>query len=144
MSAATDRLVVDASVALLWLVPEPLSDRAAALRTRRLMAPDLILCECANALWKKVARGEIDAGEASLAGEALLDIPLVLTPARQLLLRAVELAIRLGHPAYDCFYVALAERAGCPLVTVDRRLLATAAREPDLAGLVRGLAVPDA
>jgi predicted nucleic acid-binding protein len=28
----------------------------------------------------------------------------------------------LGHPAYDCAYLALAESLSCDLVTADRRL----------------------
>jgi predicted nucleic acid-binding protein len=142
LSAPPERLVVDASVALLWLVPEPASPRAMALRDRDLHAPDLILSECANALWKKAGWGEIDATEAAEIGAALLEMPIKLTPGRDLLLRALKLAIGLGHPAYDCFYLALAERTGCPLVTVDRRLLATARRSPGLAALVLPLESP--
>ncbi len=29
----------------------------------------------------------------------------------------------LDHPAYDCFYLALAEARDAPMVTADRRLL---------------------
>ena len=27
------------------------------------------------------------------------------------------------HGVYDCLYLALAERAGCPLITADEKLL---------------------
>jgi predicted nucleic acid-binding protein len=37
---------------------------------------------------------------------------------------AIALAIRLRHPVYDCFYVALAERERCALITADERLVA--------------------
>ena len=37
--------------------------------------------------------------------------------------RALELASRLRHPAYDCFYLALAEARSAHFVTADRRLL---------------------
>jgi predicted nucleic acid-binding protein len=36
----------------------------------------------------------------------------------------MALAIRLKHPIYDCFYLALAERERCALVTADARLIA--------------------
>ena len=39
---------------------------------------------------------------------------------------AMALAIRLKHPIYDCFYLALAERERCALVTADARLIAAA------------------
>jgi predicted nucleic acid-binding protein len=51
------RLVVDASVAAKWLVTEPLSDRALALLggANELIAPDLLLPEVGNILWKQGA-----------------------------------------------------------------------------------------
>jgi len=47
-------LVVDAGVVVKWYIPESGSDRAAALleTDRRLIAPDLLLAEVANVLWK--------------------------------------------------------------------------------------------
>jgi predicted nucleic acid-binding protein len=36
--------------------------------------------------------------------------------------QALDLALRRGHPVYDCFYVALAMRKAVPLLTADRRL----------------------
>jgi len=47
-----------------------------------------------------------------------------LVPVEDLRNRALELAIELDHPIYDCFYLALAERERCPLVTADKRLVA--------------------
>ena len=39
---------------------------------------------------------------------------------------ALEMAIELRHPIYDCFYLALAQRQRCALVTADRRFLRVA------------------
>jgi predicted nucleic acid-binding protein len=51
------RLVIDASIAIKWVVQEEGTEDALALRTRaELIAPDLIIAECANILWKKVKR----------------------------------------------------------------------------------------
>jgi predicted nucleic acid-binding protein len=36
----------------------------------------------------------------------------------------------LAHPAYDCFYLVLAELRGAQMVTDDRRLLARLATTP--------------
>ncbi len=44
--------IVDASVAVKWVVQEPGSDRARWLAKAKLEAPDLLSTECANVLWK--------------------------------------------------------------------------------------------
>ena len=53
--------VVDASVALRWFVEAPGSAAAAQLLSgrERLIAPDLIVAEVANAAWKLARAGEI-------------------------------------------------------------------------------------
>jgi len=117
-------IVVDASVALKWVIPEVLSDRADSLRGRgdRLLAPDLLLPEAANALWKKLMRREITAREASQAMDLLMVSGLDLRPSAPLVGRALALARRLRHPVYDCVYLALAQAEGATLVTADHRL----------------------
>ena len=66
-----ERLVIDASIAVKWVVPEPDCDRAEALRDHPLVAPDLLFAECANVLWKKVRRGELSKDEADIAAQTL-------------------------------------------------------------------------
>jgi predicted nucleic acid-binding protein len=53
------KLVVDASVAAKWLVPEALSDAAVGLLNpdNELVVPDLFWAEVGNTLWKKAAPG---------------------------------------------------------------------------------------
>ena len=51
-------LVIDASVAVKWVIEEEDTTQALALRGRALAAPDLLIAECANILWKKVRRNE--------------------------------------------------------------------------------------
>jgi predicted nucleic acid-binding protein len=118
------RFVVDASVALKWVVGEPGATEAAALRRAdQLLAPDLITAECANALWKMVRRAEITFEEALMAARILERAEIDLRPMRDLLAAATRLAVALDHPAYDCIYLALAEIEGCPFVTADERLV---------------------
>ncbi|MCK6369926.1 MAG: hypothetical protein L6Q83_01160, partial [Gammaproteobacteria bacterium] len=82
---------------------------ALALRGRaRLIAPDLLVAECANILWKKVRRRELTRDEALLAGRLLQGADIELVPMRPLLAAALRLALELDHPAYDCAYLALA------------------------------------
>jgi predicted nucleic acid-binding protein len=47
-----------------------------------------------------------------------------LVPIEDLLARALTLAITFHHPIYDCFYLALAEREGCALITADEGMVA--------------------
>lgn len=119
-------LVIDASVAIKWVIEEQGTQEALSLRRHRLFAPDLLAAECANVLWKKARRNELTSQEALLAVRLLQRADIELVPMRALLEPATRLAIALDHPAYDCAYLALAESLSCDLVTADRRLSAKA------------------
>jgi predicted nucleic acid-binding protein len=123
MLAPGERLVVDASIAVKWAVPEPDSDQAAALLDHALVAPDLFFAECANVLWKKLRRGDLTEEEASIAARILEQVDLVVVPSRAYLGRAVAIAAALEHPAYDAIYLAVAEAFGLRLATADARLI---------------------
>lgn len=114
--------VVDTSVVLKWFVAEDGSERAADLIGTRLIAPDLLLAELGNALWKKRRRGEIGAEQGR---RALLDaeLSLALMPAVSLAHRAFAIAVELDRPIYDCHFLALAEQSGRPLITADKRFV---------------------
>lgn len=120
-------LVIDASVAAKWIMDEHQSNRARALKSESpLIAPSLIGAEIANAVLKAVIRGDfqkIDAAPGLTLALGLFD---QIAPSEQLSLRALEIAIELKHPVYDCFYLALAERENATLVTADRKLISAA------------------
>jgi predicted nucleic acid-binding protein len=116
--------VVDASVAVKWVVDEVGSEEAAALRGDELRAPDWLHAECTNVLWAKSRRKELTSEEAADRLAILLEAPLLLSSSRQLLDRALALALELAHPVYDCLYLALALECRCPLVTADERFVA--------------------
>jgi len=117
-------LVVDASVVAKWLVAEPDSQAASELaRVPGLAAPDLLLAEVGNVLWKRMRRGELSTDKALQAAQVLSLAEIELLPSRPLLVRAMEIARDADHPVYDCFYLALAESREEPLVTEDRRML---------------------
>lgn len=116
--------VVDASVAVKWLVDEPLSAQAAKLLDDDLplAAPELIYAEAANALWAIARRGNIDADDVREALDLLADAPLAVPSSmKQLMAAAARLAIDLDHPVYDCMYLALAIQEQRPVITADRR-----------------------
>lgn len=119
--------VVDASIALKWVVAEPETADALAFlqreRPKGLVAPDLLIAEVSNVAWKKARRGEINSLQAI---EAARRIGLTMTrflPARLLSRRATEIAIEIDHPVYDCLYLACAEAERATLVTLDGRML---------------------
>jgi predicted nucleic acid-binding protein len=117
-------LVVDASVAAQWVLAEPGSTRALALRDEGgLIAPSLIAAEVGSALWKAVRRDGVAKQDALDAIQAILLAFEALIPIEDLRLRALELAIALDHSIYDCFYLALAERENAPLVSADKPLI---------------------
>jgi predicted nucleic acid-binding protein len=118
------RLVVDASVAAKWFVPE--IHQAAALRLMddryELLSPDLITAEFGNILWKKARRHEITDHEASEAVRLFLQVSLKIIDARSIIGYALELAMTTGCSVYDCLYLASALLENCRLVTADRKL----------------------
>ena len=131
--------VVDASVAVKWLVQEAFSEEAASLLDGRtpLIAPDLLFAEATNALWALCRRGDITGEDFAEAVDALKAAPVAVPhPMRHLAASAARLAIDLGHPAYDCFYLALAVQEQYPVVTADRRFYDVVRRHPYLADRV--------
>ena len=118
-----ERLVVDASVAIKWVVTEAGSERAVTLRDHALVAPDLLFAECANILWRKLRHGLLTDEEADIAARTLEQADLAVVSARGYLARAVAIAIELDHPAYDALYLAVAEAFGLRLATADHRLI---------------------
>jgi predicted nucleic acid-binding protein len=136
-------LVIDASVAVKWVVEEEGTEQALALRRRaKLLAPELLVAECANILWKKVRRDELSREEALLAARLLQAADIELLPTRPLLEAATRIAIELNHPAYDCLYLALAIESDCQFVTADGRLVRKLSEERRFRG--RAVALTEA
>ncbi|MGH6944535.1 MAG: type II toxin-antitoxin system VapC family toxin [Geminicoccaceae bacterium] len=125
-------LVVDASVAIKWFVLEPGREEARHLLEPRhqLIAPELIVAEVTNAMWKRVMVAEMTAPQGAAATAALIRFLEPLLPIAPLAGRALAIAGALRHSAYDCFYLALAEVRAASFVTADRRLIARVAGTP--------------
>ncbi len=115
--------VLDASVVIKWFLPEPDAEAARRLRREDLEceAPDLLLLEVPNVLWKYVIRGTLDLEIAKEAVEALALAPIRLRTAESLFADAFRIAIQTRRSVYDCTYLSLAIQASCPLVTADRK-----------------------
>lgn len=116
-------VVVDASVALKWVLDESgQADALALLDEDILHAPDFLLIEVANVLWSKVRRRVIDRAQADAAYDAIAGVPMAYTTMSELALPARSLAHALDLSVYDALYAALAQRLRCALATADVRL----------------------
>jgi predicted nucleic acid-binding protein len=134
-------LIVDASVAVKWIVAEPLRDEALELvRQNDVVVPDLLAVEVRNALVNRVRRRLATAEEARRAASAFRAIPLIVEPSADRLDEAFDLALAFEHPIDDCIYLALAVVRQFTLVTADRRMFDLAQRRPDLQARVTLLA----
>ncbi|MGA2395639.1 MAG: type II toxin-antitoxin system VapC family toxin [Candidatus Lustribacter sp.] len=110
-------IAIDASAAYESL----LSERADAVleSTQQLVAPDIIVGELLNARWKSV-RSHVPAPSVDAILGFLKRVRVV--PCLAYATEAAELAERLNHPVYDCFYIAVARRETLKLLTIDAHL----------------------
>ena len=119
--------VIDASVAVKWLMKEPLREEAKCFLhyTIQRLAPDLILLECANAIRRKVILKQITPKEGDHSFELLKEWRrglIKLIPSADMLDRAYELSkVLQRHPIPDCIYLALAEKENAQVVSADRK-----------------------
>lgn len=107
-----------------WLVKEEGVEDALRLLegADELHAPKLLLGEAANAVWKRVRRGEVSA---DTGAEAIL-LPgyiHVIFDAEAFLTEAFRMACAFDHPVYGCLYLAGAQHFDLPFVTADARLI---------------------
>jgi predicted nucleic acid-binding protein len=123
------KYVLDASVALKWVLAEIDSDKADFLRDgfrkgiHDFLAPDIFPIEVGHAIARAERRKIITDSEGSiLLGNILTTLP-QLVPSLPLLPEAYALASAKRISLYDCLYVALADREGCHFVTADTRLI---------------------
>lgn len=121
-------LIVDASVAVKWVLEEEGSERARALRSVELWAPDLILLEVFNVVHKRVRQRLAQPDQLAPTASALRAVFAGLAETGRLIDQAAALAQEVDHPIDDCVYLALARQDGRILVTADRRLLEAASR----------------
>jgi predicted nucleic acid-binding protein len=140
--AAPPVVVLDASVAVRWVVPEVGSEEADELLRRPLswITPRLMLSEVSSALRRKAAAGELRVEHAAEALDTVLSAvasgTIRLADDEDLVAPALMMALSLGHTVPDCLYLVLAEREGAGLATADRKLGALARRRGIVAHLV--------
>lgn len=120
-------IVVDASVAVKWFLPEPGSDQAMSLLagSDALIAPEIIRAEVVAAFTRRVRMKEISAADAKestrLWLEALKDGVLQIGSTLEDLREAADFSLQLNHTLYDCHYLALARRTSSRFITADEK-----------------------
>jgi hypothetical protein len=125
-------VVVDASVAVKWFVPETLSDRADELLLAdvELLAPRLIAKEVANTLWKK-HRQKLVSRESAI--DDILSLPRYFVrwlDDEAFVIDALMLSMEYDHPIYDIIYILVAKHVDTVLITADLRLVAKLSATP--------------
>jgi predicted nucleic acid-binding protein len=125
-------MVVDASVAGAWFLPDERNDAAdriiQALRSAAGLVPSLFWFETRNLFLTAERRGRFKAGEALLSMTQLRRLPL--RDAGSISDHFVlDLAVKRGLSAYDASYLALAVQNRLPLATLDQRLAEAALGE---------------
>ena len=115
-------LVVDASalVAAVSHLREEGAWAESVFAGERLVGPEVALAESSNILRRMELTGQLSVAEAAIAHRELLSLPVELHPFAPFAERVWEL--RHTVVSFDAWYVAVAERIGCPLVTLDIRL----------------------
>jgi len=135
-------IVVDASVAVKWIIDEPGSFEARTLLPaanapeialqETFLAPALLLIEAHYAIAKRYLKGEAKLEQLSAAIPALTSVFGKLVPLDAELAEAAA-EISFGTPrhgrfspmrpfgVYDCVYIALAKNEGATLLTADAR-----------------------
>jgi predicted nucleic acid-binding protein len=122
-------VIIDASVAFKLVVEEPGSAEAVGWVSRaELSAPSLVHAEVGNALWKWVRRGFLIETEELEERLAQLSRYLRTVDETPLIPHALRIALELGHPVYDCVYLALAEAEDDVVLTADTRLVRAVAQ----------------
>ena len=89
-------------------------------------------------------RGDIDVQDLADATDSLRVAPIgVPFSMRQLAASSARLAVDLDHPAYDCFYLALAIQEQYPVVTADAHFHGKVSGHPYLADRITHVAALD-
>ena len=131
-------VIVDASVAIKWVIEEQGSSEARMLiKTEPLAAPDLLFIECANVLWAKVRRRLISGPDARSALQAIEAVPIRSLSTRDHAAAAQAIALELDQTAYDSLYLAVALAEHAELVTADEAFATAALGNPVYRSSVR-------
>jgi predicted nucleic acid-binding protein len=127
---ATGLYIVDASVVLKWILSgEPYELNAAALRddvltgNDEISAPNLLIHEVNNSLWKAIKQKRITQEEARKALESINETQIILheitwTDALDIL----TISSKIDMTTYDASYLFLSEKTNANVITADDKM----------------------
>ena len=125
-----DKVCVDASLALTWLLSIEKDNRADRLRRQwqkdriKLICPPMFHSEVTSVLREEVFFKRLSAEEGEEVFLLYSDIPVVAISDMSIYPKAWELAKKYNLPrTYDMQYLAVAELADCEFWTLDRKLV---------------------
>lgn len=120
-------IVLDSSVAIKWYLREVLSEKALVLKDliekERLPVgvPRIFFLETANVLWKKsLLTHELSPNNAKGIYSRILDTSFHIVQDDEILLKALDIALRHAISVYDGMYLASALRLNSIFVTADK------------------------
>jgi predicted nucleic acid-binding protein len=133
------KLVIDANVAIKWVLPEAFSETALSIlddEQNELLVPDFFFSEITNILWKRIQRKELSLEKAKEGLESIRQVDFKIFSSYDLVTQALELSVQLKQSVYDCIYVALAIAHDCQMITADERLINAVQQNSDLESVV--------
>lgn len=124
------KIVLDASATVGIALNRAASDRFRTVmeEAEETIAPDLLIAEVVNAIWKS---HEFEKLDLKICDRAIEEFPRLINriiPSQDLYREAFALSRATHKPAYDMFYLALAQREDAVLLTMDQSLKKEAAR----------------
>ena len=134
----------DANIIIRWLVPQQDSSVYSLVddwleKGSEIVGPSLLYSEVVSVLRHQVARGVLDAVDASRLLDMFFRLGIRRIDRTSVYRRAYELAIRFNHVrAYDAHYLAVAEQEDCPLWTADRPLYNSVHQQLPWVNMIQG------
>lgn len=123
------QLVMDASLALSWVLPDEGDDQSLGIRGAMLEAENVWVAvhwhlEVCNALWMAEKRKRLDDGGVAQAVALLMRLPVRIDPETNSQAASATLALARRHAisVYDAAYLELALRRGATLASLDTAL----------------------
>jgi predicted nucleic acid-binding protein len=103
--------VIDANVAIKWVLPEIHSDTALSILDNdddQLLVPDFFFSEITNILWKRIQRDELSLTDAKESLKSIQQVDFEIFSSYDLVAQALEISVEVKQAIYDCIYLALA------------------------------------
>lgn len=130
--------VIDANVAIKWVLPEIDSDIALSiLEDDRsvLLVPDFFFSEVTNILWKSIQREELSLEKAKMSLAMIKQVDFQVFNSYDLAMEALDLSVQVKQAVYDCIYLALAINNDCEMITADERFINAVQQNSNISSL---------